>query len=56
MTKLRRYFNDEIKKINENKKFDFSKEMSLVFERKEFINDICRSRNKNYFVNQIYMI
>ena len=32
MTKLRKHFNDESKKINKNKEFNFNKEISSVFE------------------------
>ena len=55
-TKLCKRFNDEAKKINKNKEFDFNKKLSSVFERKKFINDIYRLKTKINLVNQIYMI
>ena len=45
--KFRKRFNDEAKKINKNKRFDFNKGMNSVLERKRFINDTCRFKNKN---------
>ena len=45
--KLRKRFNDEAKKINKKKQFDFLKKMNSVREQIKFINNICRFRNKN---------
>ena len=45
--KFYKRLNDEIKKINKNKEFNFNKEMSSVFERRKFIDNICQFRNKN---------
>ena len=47
MTKLRKRLNDETKKINKDKEFDFNKKMSSVLERRRFINDTGRFKNKN---------
>ena len=41
MTRFCKRFDNEIKKINKNKKLDLKKGMSLVFERKRFIDNIC---------------
>ena len=46
-TKLCKRLNSEAKKINKNEEYNFNKEMNSVFERKKFINDICRFKNKN---------
>ena len=45
--KLRKRFNGGAKKINKNKKFDFSKEVGSVLERRRPINGTCQFRNKN---------
>ena len=46
-TKLRKRFNDKVKKINKNKEFGFNKEMSSVLERRKFIDYTCQLKKKN---------
>ena len=40
-------FQRRSKKINKKKKFNLNKKMNSVLERRRFIDDICRFKNKN---------
>ena len=49
MTKFYKCLNDKIKKTNKNKELDFNKRVNSIPERKKFMNNTCRFRNKNKF-------